>query len=168
MALVSNGWWMTLTVADNGNNRGSYDFQMDPATVTDSITALAAAAALITDIDAISNGVIAAYSVAERYREDSLVLPPSGVELNTKASLSLAKVSDGLTGNFKLSMPSPAVGVVFVNDSGGGANTVQTNSVLLNAFLDNFRVGGDFLWNDGDKMGLLLKGKRIGAKSNNG
>lgn len=168
MALVSNGWWVTVTVADNGNNRGSYDFQCDPAVVTDSATAAAAATSLIAALNDVSNGVVAAYSIAERFRENALALPASGVELNAKASLSLVKVSDGLTGNFKLSMPTPAAGVVFVDASGGGANVVQTNSALLATFLDHFRAGGAFLWNDGDKMGLLLKGKRIGAKSNNG
>ena len=167
MALVSNGWWVTVTVADNGNNRGSYDFECAP-TITDSITADAAAQALIAALNNISNGVVAAYSIAERFRENALVLPPSGVELNTKASLSLVKVSDGLLGNFRLSMPTNVAGVVFTDDTGGGANVVQTNSATLATFLDLFRTGGSFLWNDGDLMGQLIKGKRIGAKSNNG
>lgn len=167
MALVSNGWYVTVTVVDNGNNRGSYDFECDPA-IVDSAGANAAALSLITDLNNVSNGVVAAYSVAERFRENALILPPSGVELNVKASLSLVKASDGLTANFRLSMPTPAIGIVFENDSGGGANTVATSSTTLATFLDNFRVGGNFMFNDGDKMGLLVKGKRIGAKSNNG
>ena len=65
-------------------------------------------------------------------------------------------------------MPTNVAGVVFVDDSGGGANIVQTNSTLLATFLDLFRAGGSFLWDDGDTMGQLIKGKRIGAKSNNG
>jgi hypothetical protein len=168
MALVSNGWWVTVTVADNGNNRGSYDFECDPAVVTDSATADTAALSLIAALNNVSNGIVVAYSIAERFRENAITLPPSGVELNTKASMSLIKASDGLLGNFRLSMPTPVAGVVFTNDEGGGANVVQTNSATLATFLDHFRAGGAFLWNDGDKMGQLIKGKRIGAKSNNG
>lgn len=168
MALVSDNWYVSVTLADNGNNRGSLEFQCDPAVVTDSITANAQALLLVSALSDITNGVITAYSVREGFVENALVLPPSGVELNTKASISFTKAGDGKLANLKFPTPTNVAGVVFVSDSGGGANVVQTNSAFLATYFDLFRAGGGFMISDGEKANLIIKGKRIGAKSNNG
>lgn len=168
MALISDGFWLTFTVADNGDNRGTLEFQGDPAVLVDFATALLESIAMIADFQAISEGTITGYAVSERFFEDTLVLPASNVELENKASITYQIAGTNKKGNIKVPTPEPATGVVFVSNIGASANQVNTGSTLLSAYFDNFRAGGGFLISDGEKAGTILVGKRISAKNNNG
>ena len=168
MALVSNGFWLTITIADNGDNRGTLEFQGDPAVLVDFATALTQSAALIEDLQNLIQGTIVGYSVQERFFEDALVLPASNVELENKASITYAIAGTNKKGNLKLPTPTPVAGVVFQAASGAAANQVAVTSTFLSDYFDNFRAGGGFLISDGEKAGDILVGKRISAKNNNG
>lgn len=168
MALVSTGFWVTITVADNGDNRGTLEFQGDPAVLVDYATAAAQALLLIADLQNLIQGVITGYTVTERFAEDAIVLPASNVELENKASITYSIAGGNKKGNLKIPTPTPTALVVFVADSGAAANQVNTGSTFLQDYFDNFRAGGGFLISDGEKANQVLVGKRISAKNNNG
>jgi len=168
MALVSNGFWLTVTLADNGDNRSTLEFQGDSAILVDFATALTQSGNLITDLDALSQSVIVGYNVAERFYNDSIALPAGLVENENKASITYSIDGTNKKGNLKIPAPVPTVGVVFVGASGASANQVQVNSTEIQAYFDNFRTSGGFLISDGEKANQVLVGKRISAKNNNG
>lgn len=168
MAIVSNGYWLTVTLADNGDNRSTLEFQGDPAILTDFATALTQSTNLITDLLAVTQSVLTGYNVAERFYNDDIALPAGLVENENKASVTYSIQDTNKKGNFKIPAPVPTVGVVFVGASGAAANQVQVNSTQIQAYADNFRTSGGFLISDGEKLNQVLVGKRISAKNNNG
>lgn len=168
MAIVSSGFWVTMTLADHGGNTSTLQFQCDPATVADFAAAVAAAAALWTDLDALTDAVLTGYNIAERYYNDAIALPAGGVENEDKASITYSIQDTNKKGNLKVPAPINTAGVVFIGTSGASANQVATTSTAIQNYADNFRTAGAFLISDGEKLNQVLVGKRISAKSNNG
>lgn len=168
MALVSNGWYGTVTLADHGDNRSTMKFQFDPATTADFAAALAAMANLVADLDAITDAEIVGYTVTEDFYENAIALPAAGVENEDKASVTYSIDGTKKKGNFKIPAPVSAGANNLFGTTGGAANQVNTSSTVLQAYADNFRTAGNFLISDGEKIDILLVGKRISAKNNNG
>lgn len=165
MALVSSGFEGSITVADQGNNRSTLSYEMNPATVMDFPTALTAMQGLISDLITVTTSTVVAYRATEVFREDAIVLPTDAQNEN-KASVSFTK-SDGQTGNFKI--PAPDEGI-FVGAAGTGAlnNVVDVTDLALVAYADNFVSGANFTISDGEFLVQMVNGKRIHAKSNRG
>lgn len=157
-----------ITIADNGDNRGTLEFQGDPAILTDFATALTQSQGLLSDLEALIQGEIVGYCVQERFFEDSIALPAGNVELENKASITYSIDGTNKKGNLKIPTPDPTAGLVFVGPSGKSANQVNVASMELQAYFDNFRTTGGFLISDGEKANQVLVGKRISAKNNNG
>lgn len=169
MALVSDGFWLYVTVADHGDNQSTLSYQMDPANTADFAAALANAAGLIADLDAVTNSVIIGYRVEEVFYEDAIALPAAGIENEDKASVTFRIDGTNKKGNFKIPAPVSAGGTnLFIGTSGASANQVNTQQATLQAYADNFRTAGGFLISDGEKLDQVLVGKRISAKNNNG
>jgi len=164
MALASGGWWVYVTVADHGDNRSTLSYQCDPVLVVDGITAQAAAAAIVADLDALTNSIIVGYRVEEVYYNDSIALPADGIENENKASITYSIDGTNKKGNFKI--PAP-ISTLF-GTTGGAANQVNTALAALQSYADNFRTAGEFVISDGEKLDVVLVGKRISAKNNNG
>lgn len=164
MALASAGWKVYVTLADHGDNRSTLSYQTDPATVVDGITAQAAASDIVADLDALTNAVIVGYRVEEIYYEDSIALPADGIENENKASVTYSIDGNNKKGNFKIPAPVSAI----FGTTGGAANQVNTAYAPLQAYADNFRTAGEFVISDGEKLDVLLVGKRVSAKNNNG
>jgi len=165
MALTSSGYEGSITVADQGNNRSTLSYTMNPATVTTNALALAAMAALVPLLEAICSSEVVAYRVTEVFRETAIALPASAQNEN-KASVSFTK-SDGLTGNFKIPAPKDAI---FAGVAGSGANNniVDIADADLQAYADVFITGNEFTISDGEFLVEMVRGKRIHAKSQRG
>ncbi len=171
MALVLEGFEVTISVVDNGGNKGTYTFVCDPATVPDFETAQTARTAIVTAFGTVTQCAIVGTSLKEIQYEDSIVYPPTGVELEDKASITYQILGKNKKGNFKIPSPIPSI---FVGSAGEAANQVDVKNPALTTYAGNFGDTGYFVISDGEKIsdnpngnGLIV-GKRISAKNNNG
>lgn len=165
MAIVTKGFELSITVADNGANESTLSWEMNPATTADFAAAQAGRDALITDLDAVTDSVIVGNRLTEVQYNDAVAYPVAGVENENKASVTYLIEDTNDKGNFKI--PAPVIGL-FVNPTGPSANIVNVQAAALIAYADNFRTTGQFLVSDGQNLQTILKGKRISAKNNNG
>lgn len=165
MALVNKGFELTVSLADNGANISTLRYEGNPTLMTDFATGLALAQGLITELEAITDSIVVGYRFSDVWFEDAIAYPPAGIENENKASISYLIDGTNEVGNIKI--PAPVIGI-FVAPAGPSANQVNVGDADLNAFLDNFRTTGGFLINDGQFLDVVLKGKRVSAKNNNG
>lgn len=165
MAIVTKGFELSITVADNGANESTLSWEMNPATTADFTAAQAGRDALMTDLAAITQSIIVGNRLTEVQYEDSVAYPVSGVENENKASVTYLITGTNEKGNLKIPAPVPDV---FVAATGPSANVVNTASTQLINYTDNFRIVGQFMVSDGQFLQTVLKGKRISAKNNNG
>lgn len=162
MALVTRGWFLTMGMVDCGGNQITKTWELRGATAVD---AAADAATIRAAFNAITDSVEVAYSIGERFEENSISYPAAGVENENKASLTLLLTTGNKKANIKV--PAPVIGI-FMNATGPGANVVDILDVDLNTYTDVFKVGGEAFVSDGEDLDFLLSGKRIHAKSAKG
>lgn len=165
MAIVTQGFELSITLDDNGANSTTLSWQANSAVVTDFASAQTQRDALVTDLDAISNSVIVGTRLTEVQYNDSVAYPVAGVENEDKASITYLIQDTNKKGNLKI--PAPVIGI-FVNPTGPSANVVDVADALVIAYTDNFRTTGGWLVSDGESLQTVLKGKRVSAKNNNG
>lgn len=170
MALVSNGFRVSMTVMDEGGNKSTLTFKCDPATVPDYATALNAQATLATNFNAVSDGVITDMRVEEVFVENAIVFPGSLVQVETKASITVALNATSKKANFKIPAPTDAI---FNGASGAAYNQVDVNNASLATYVAQYHPTGFFFISDGEHVATapnngMLIGKRISAKNNNG
>lgn len=162
MALVSVGWYLTVTLADNGGNQTTKTYALRGA---DEIAAQADAAAIRAALNALTDSVEVAYAVSDRYENDDIVYPAAGIENENK--LSMTALLDGANKKANLKVPAPKIGA-FLETSGPGANICDTTAAIVTDYTDEFKAAGGAYISDGEDLETLLSGKRISAKSNNG
>lgn len=162
MALVSRGWWLTVTLADNGDNRCTKTYQLRGA---DEITAQADATAIRAALNAITNAIVVSYSVSNRYEEDAISFPGAGVEIEDKLSMTCLLTSGSKKANLKV--PAPVIGA-FVAPTGPSANICDITSSEVADYAGLFGIAGHAYISDGEDLDQLLSGKRVSAKSNKG
>lgn len=167
MAIVSDGFEITLSAQDQGGNTVIKTYETDPAVVTDLATAELARAGLEAIWVTVSELVISGMSIKEKFTNDALVLPTGNVEAENKASITgqLAGTSD--KANIKI--PAPVIGL-FNGATGPAANQIDVNDSALLTYTGQYIVGQPFMLSDGQKLAsaVALVGKRISAKNNNG
>jgi len=165
MAIVTQGFELSITVADNGANLSTLSWQANPAVVTDFATAQAQRDLLVADLVAITDSIVVSTRLTEVEYENAIVYPAAGVENENKASVTYLIDGTNKKGNIKIPAPKQTI---FVNATGPSANIVDVADGLLVAYTDNFRDTGGWLVSDGESLITVLKGKRISAKNNNG
>ena len=162
MALVSTGYWMTMSIVDTGDQRSNIEFQM---TAPDAATAATDAATILAATQAIIDGVVAGYNYGLRFAEDALVLPPGNVQVQNKASLTIQLTTANKKANRQV--PTPTIGI-FTDTTGPGSNIVDTTDAAILAWVALFEAGNECLLSDGEVAESLVSGKRIHARSNFG
>jgi hypothetical protein len=160
MALVSNGFWLVVTLRDNGGNETTKTYQMVAA---DADTAATDAAAVLTALNAVTDAVVVSYFAYERFIEAAFSYPGDGVQVENLALLDFDLV-DHPEKTATVTIPAPNIGI-FVASSGSGANIVDTSDAALVTFRDLFRTGGKLLISDGEVAESLVRGRRIHRKS---
>ena len=163
MALVSNGFWLSVTLRDNGGNDTTRTYQLSAADATaagaDTVNILAA-------LNAVTDAVIVSWFNYQRFVEDAFVYPASGVEIENLALLEFDLV-DHPEKSATITIPAPAPGI-FVSLSGGGANTVDLADAAVIAYAALFQTGGEVLISDGEVADTLVAGRRIHRASRRG
>jgi len=169
MALVSDGFDLRINLADTGGKIFPLLYNLVAA---DEAAANTAAGTILTRLDAITDMVVAGYSVAERYVEDALVLPTTPpVEGENKARLVL-RLEDDPRKKVTIEIPGATAGL-YQAISGPGWDTVDLADTALQNYVAIFHPGGLATISDGENVNLtpnngILAGKRIHRKSNFG
>ena len=154
---------MTVTLIDNGGNSSTLQFHMRDATY---ILAEASAPIVLAALAAVTNSVIAGWTLQQRYSEDSFAYPGAGIENEDKASITVQLAGAG-NGKANLKVPAPVIGA-FLDIVGPGANQIDVTDVAVLAYVGLFAAGGKCFISDGETVLNIVSGKRISAKSNNG
>lgn len=132
MALVSDGYFMSVQVTDaSGVNKASLSYDVEGA---DLATALTNAQTIVSDLDAITDGVIVGYRLGEKYIEDTLENAPAGTQIENMASITVV-LEDGA--KHTLRIPAAAA-AIFRDTVGEESNEVDLTNADLLAFLNNF------------------------------
>ncbi len=163
MVLASQGWFLSVTLVDNGANVTTLQFALRSA---DATTAATDSSAIVLALGDITDSVISDYYIKHKYSETVLVYPAAGVENENKASITVLLAGAG-NKKANIKIPAPVIGV-FTAASGGGANTVDMSDVDLVTYLDLFKAGAECYISDGEDLVSGVSGKRISAKSNYG
>lgn len=171
MALASTGFEATVTLLDNSADKSVLRYKLTAETAADALTdtqAIVAALAAITD------GLVAGYSVSEVYEEDTPILPSAGVKI-TDIALVTAQIATADPVVLKwanVRIPTPVIGV-FQASSGPLADEVDPADTDLRTYLAIYESGGEATISDGEHLKDVtvagnVKGKRISRGSRNG
>lgn len=167
MALVSQGFSLSVTLSDQGGNKSTLKYDLVAA---DFATAVTAAATVIAALDAVTDAAIVAYSLAERFEEDTSAFGLGEVE--NVASI-VARIDAAEQKYATIRIPAPVDGI-FQAASGPLYNVVDPADVALVAYLDIWdSTGGVANLSDGEKLvdpGTAgnVTGKRIHRGSRRG
>jgi hypothetical protein len=167
MALISVGWRLTVEVADNGGK--PYGSRVYDLVDTDPTTVAAVATSIMGKLNAVTDSNIAGYTLGERFVEDALTLPASGVQNENQAIITCPVVGRP-DKSATVTIPAANIGV-FTNTSGKGANIVDMSDAALLAYLGIFdpTAGNEAYISDGEQLVAAAgAGKRRHTKNNNG
>lgn len=167
MALVTNGWWLTVTLRDSGGNPSNLTYDLVAATQANAITA---AADIMTRLALVTKSTIAGYSLGERFQENAFVYPADAE--NENRAVITALLNGYANKPTTVIIPAPVDGI-FVQPAGGpGYNIVEITNANLISYVDIWRVTGALAQiSDGEYIqdsGSILKGKRTHRQSSNG
>jgi len=163
MALVSSGFWLSVTLRDNGGNDTTRRYQLTSA---DAAAAATDSATILAALNAVTDAVIVGWFNYEAFVEDAFAYPGSGVEIENLALLDF-DIVDHPEKSATLTIPAPAP-AIFVATSGAGANIVNTANAAVIAYAALFQTGGESFISDGETAQTLVSGKRIHRKSSRG
>lgn len=167
MALVAQTIRLVVNLADNGGKpfgQKTYDL-----VVTDMALAPAVVTSILGKLDAVTDAVIAGYTLGTVYVENALTLPASGVQ-NENQAIITSPVVGAPNKSATITIPAANIGV-FTNTSGKGANIVDMADVALQAYLGIFDPtgGNEATISDGEQIVALSGGgKRRHVKNNSG
>ncbi len=163
MGLVSNGWWLRVSLADNGANVITKRYDL---TAADAATAATDVSVIIAALVAVTDAIVISYAYGEEFKEDTVVYPAAGIENENKASIT-ATLTTGGGKKANIKIPAPIIGI-FLAPTGASANVVNIGNGTLTTYTDIFAAGGEAYISDKEVLESLQSGKRISAKSNNG
>jgi hypothetical protein len=162
MALVAkgngSGFYLTVTVTDNGNNDSTLEYELRGA---DFAAATANKAAILTALGNVSGSTIRSTILSYRDEEDAFAFPASGVENETKARIIVQL--DGSTKKATYDIPAPVAGI-FTTPAGDGANIVDILDTAMVAYNDIFEATGEAFISDGEDVDFMLRGRRVSVK----
>jgi hypothetical protein len=165
MAFLAADFGMSVTYLDGGSNTTTREYMMDPdvATYDDAVIA---AAAMIVDIEALTDAEISSYRVFQNLNEGTLVIPAATVQIENCLSLTVLLTAAG-NKKANINVPAPKIGA-FIASTGPQANVANTTAAIITSFTDYFLVAGTFTISDGEEITRVLDGKRVHKKSNKG
>lgn len=161
MAMIPKGFYLRISLKDNGGNTTIKTYKLRSADFTIATTDSATIRAALI---AITDSVVSAYNIAQRFYEGTFVFPAAGVENENKASITAI---NNLAEAVNLQVPAPKIGI-FTGPTGGAANIVDVENADLITYTDVFKSGAEAYVSGTDDLVALSSGKRISAKSNFG
>ena len=136
MALVNDGFFLYVTLIDNGANTSTLSYELTSADMTE---AEADAATILAALAPLTLAAVKGYSISRRFVEDSLALPAQGIQVEQRAVVTAQLASSPLKRS-QFVIPAPAGGI-FVAAEGEGENTVDITDTQLRAYAALFGTG---------------------------
>lgn len=169
MALVQQGFYLTIQMRDSGENKTSRTFEM---TAADFATAETDAAAVLVQWNALTDAEIIGYTISARYVENAPALPAAGIQVENTAEV-IVNIEGSATKKAAFNIPAPTTAPppgVFLSATGVNSNVVDTAFAALTAFVANFASLGNnrLLISDGEHADGITKGFRVHKKSRRG
>ena len=184
MALVSEGLFLNVKLADQGGNTAALRLALNPA-VTEYVdletmggaSGAARITAVLADLAAVTKAKIIGYAVGESFAADDGKFGPLGAEVEENAMIS-SEIDGGLGKFATVRVPAPA-DTIFINNSAPGprANEVDVVEATIQSWLKRFQattgaLTGDFTISDGESLvdvtSSTFTGKRIHRGSRKG
>jgi len=162
MALVSDGFQLNVTMLDTAGDTTILGFALNSATAAAAATD---AGLILASLALLSDAVVSAYSVGEKFIESALVYPVDA-EVEDEAFF-VGKIIGfpNKSGNFRI--PAP-VDAMFVSPTGPGHNIVNMAYGALATYLTYFDGSGPILVSDGESLvtsSVTGKRRKKGTKS---
>lgn len=167
MAFVDKGYTLVVDFADNGGKpfgSRTYDLVNDDPTEVDAVVA-----SMLTKIQAVTDAVIASYTLGRKTVQDALTLPASGVQNENQLIWTAPIVGDPSDSAF-VTIPAAKI-ACFTNTSGKGANIANIANAALAAYVGMFdpSVGDEAYISDGEQIvSLSGSGHRRHTKNSKG
>lgn len=172
MALTVDGWKLTVTLVDASiKNQSTLTYMMNPATVTDYITASAARAAVIAALQNVTGMAIKAHRLSEVTIEGGVLSPVAGTERENIAFVNVRIDGEPLKpASFKV---PGALDGMFLAAAGPDRNVVDVQDADLITYAELWNTGAELVLSDGENTetgstGGMLSGKRIHVANSNG
>lgn len=162
MAYVANGFFMSVTLVDNGNNQTVKTYDLQGADLSE---ATANAGTVLTNLALVTDATIKGYSIGSKFTNDAFTFPAAGVHIEDIALISLS-ITDDPTKTATIAIPAPKAGC-FVATSGAGANVVE-NDAPVTAYWEMFKPAAQAYLSDGETAEIFQSGKRIHRGSRRG
>jgi hypothetical protein len=162
MAFVANGFFMSVTLVDNGNNQTVKTYDLQGTDLTEATTN---AGTILTNLALVTDATIKGYSIGSKFTNDSFTFPAAGVHIEDIALISLS-ITDDPTKSATIAIPAPKPGC-FVATSGAGANVVE-NDAPVTAYWEMFKPSAQAYLSDGETAEIFQSGKRIHRGSRRG
>jgi len=171
MAMVSQGYFMHVTMGDVGRQSFTRSYELR-STVADFTAALAAAALLLPDLAAVTECTVIGYSVSEKYQDSAAGFPTNPVGERQNNALLAVGIEGAPLKTATLAIPGP-IDAMFQGAPGfDGYDDVNGANSLVIAFMDNFKeTDGTFSLSDGEQIadsGSFKKSRRVHRKSRRG
>lgn len=171
MALVSNGFELVVTLIDRGSNTTTrvFDFTSGVDTYAEAVTETGN---VLTALAAVTDCVVAGYSIKEKFEENALTLPAGATaEVSAHAEVS-GRLAGYTTKRATVDIPGPKDAIFVSPTVGANYNVVNTANAAVLAYVGLFGTAGNVAYiSDGEQLdsaNLDLKGKRTHSKSRNG
>jgi len=161
MAVVSDGFWLSVSLVDYGGNQTNKRWKMTAATAAAAVTD---AATVLTALEAVTDAVVSGYSIENRFVEDALSLPATVNPVSVVASCT-AYIDDAGQKKANFQIPAPTIGI-FQSPIGDGADIVDSTDTAFMAYKALFDTGEQLLISDGETLGGFLRGVRVSLKRN--
>lgn len=174
MTLAHSKFFLDVVVVDaSGVNRSNMRYDLDYADWAALNTAVGAGAItqIITDLNAVTDGLVLSYRVGEAFAEDTETHGAAGSEVENVALITA--LIDGESNKYAtLRIPAPNDGI-FLASFGAGRNVVDPADSNLQTYLEHFSSDGECLVSDGEKIADPVvsgntAGKRIHRASRKG
>lgn len=167
MALVSDGFKLTITLIDSGGNRANLPYYLKAALYADAVTDTAT---IIAELLAITDAAVQGYTLAEQYIEDDLAYPAAGVHIENRATIT-ARIHGHPSKTWTTHIPAPD-SAIFLSPTGEGSNEVDIGNVDLLAYFGLFEeTGGVAEISDGETLAdaaTIKKGHRTHRQASYG
>ncbi len=173
MSLVFQYAFLNVVLIDEAKNNAGMKLALDYVSLDTLNTAFTGGAItqIITDLEAITDALVASYNVGVRYQEDTAVVGGANSEVENVALIS-ALLDGFIDKRASLRIPAPVIGI-FMTATGEGKNIVDVSDTALQTWLAHFETSGEITVSDGESIqdsatAGTFKGKRIHRGSNRG
>jgi hypothetical protein len=156
MALTSAGYFCNVTITDaSGVNKANLSYDIVAADIA---TAKTNAAALVAEVDNVSQGLVVSYRIGEKFEEDTDQTAPAGVQIEDLALVSVVLETDNKKYSFKIPAPDPAL---FLDTTGEDSNVIDTSNANLQNFIGLFTDKTGYTTPGDDAIALVSDGEKV-------